>query len=247
MPLLVAALVLLAGCSVEATVSVVVRDDGSGVVRVRALLDSEAVRAVESGGGTLETRVRLADLDAAGWRVAPWTRRDDGAAAISLEKRFGAVAEVSGIMREISGPDGPLRGVRVTRERTLVVTEYRFSGRAALDDIETGVPTDAELVQRLTADQVDVAALDQKLLEMLRQSFHLRVVVRLPGGPRTTFEPESARNTVLDASSTVLAGDRLFFLLAGGGFALLAVVVWVRYGRRRRHRAPHRPRHRAVS
>ena len=58
-----------------------VHDDGSGVVVVHAVLDADAVKAVEAGGGKLEDRVRLGDLSKAGLdgrsrgRAPPTARR----------------------------------------------------------------------------------------------------------------------------------------------------------------------------
>ena len=97
--------------------SIKVRDDGSGVVTVMAVLDPDAVRAAEAGGGKLEDRVRLADLTKAGWTVQPWARAADGSAQIVLSKRFTSPDQVAGIMREVSGTTGPLRDVSVTRDR----------------------------------------------------------------------------------------------------------------------------------
>jgi len=66
-----AVLLLAAACKVDTTVTVTVHDDGSGVVGVTAVLDPDAVKAAESGGGKLEDRVRLGDLTDAGWTVHP--------------------------------------------------------------------------------------------------------------------------------------------------------------------------------
>src|SRR5207253_815375 len=78
---LACALVLAAaGCSVDTTVTVDMRDDGSGNVTVALALDPAAVQATEAGGGKLEDRVRLTDLAGAGWTVSPWSRAADGSA-----------------------------------------------------------------------------------------------------------------------------------------------------------------------
>jgi hypothetical protein len=233
-PVLALLALVAVGCEVDAAVIVDVRDDGSGVVRVRVVADAEAVRATESGGATIEDSVRLADLSDAGWRVGAWRRAEDGSATLVLSKPFSSVDEVAGIMREISGPDGPLQRVRVTRERGLLSTEWSLSGRADLADVQTGVATDPELVASLTNQQVDVDAIDRQLLAQLEASFGLRVEVRLPGGERFVFAPEPGGAEPLQASSSVLDTERVAFLVAALGFALLALVVWRRGGRRRR-------------
>ena len=86
--------VLFAGCKVDTTVNVVVKENGSGEVRVRAVLDAAAVAAAESNGGKLDDRVRLGDLTSAGWKVASWARALDGTATLLLVKPFVNVSHV---------------------------------------------------------------------------------------------------------------------------------------------------------
>ena len=231
----------MAGCKVDATVDVNVREDGSGVVRMSVVADAEAVRAVESGGVPLEQAVRLADLEAAGWAVTPWVRADDGSATLVLVNRFQNVSEVAQIFEDISGTEGPLRNVRATRERGLLSTEYAVKGSADLQNVKTGLPADQELLQSLAGQGVDVNVIDQQLLAQVKSSFGLKVVVRLPGEKPKTFEAVPEKVTAIDATSSVRDNDRLLFLVAAAGFALLAVLVWIRGGRRRR-----RPRGRSV-
>ena len=97
--LLVALVVLLAGCKVDTTVDVTVREDGSGVVRVVVEADAEAVKAAESGGVPIEQAVRLGDLAEAGFRVGAWQEAEDGSATIVISRPFDSVDEVQGIVR----------------------------------------------------------------------------------------------------------------------------------------------------
>src|SRR5256885_6095718 len=73
----VAACLLLAGCKVDTTLTIDVHDNGGGSVRIRVALDADAVQNAQAGGGRLEDRVRLGDLQAAGWTVSPWRRAPD--------------------------------------------------------------------------------------------------------------------------------------------------------------------------
>ena len=57
--LVAAALLALAGCKVDSTVTVSVHADGSGAVALHVVLDADAVAAAEADGGKLEERVRL--------------------------------------------------------------------------------------------------------------------------------------------------------------------------------------------
>src|ERR687898_3547397 len=88
--------VLLAGCKVDTTLTIDVHDDGSGSVRVRVALDADAVQNAQAGGGMLEDRVRLGDLQAAGWTVTPWRRARDGSATVSLRKGFANAGGLPG-------------------------------------------------------------------------------------------------------------------------------------------------------
>jgi hypothetical protein len=225
---------------VQTTVGITVKDDGSGTVRVGVVADAEAVKAVEVGAGKLETAVRFAGLDAAGWKVGAWQRHPDGSATVELTHPFENVSEVHGIIASANGQQGPVRDVAVSRERGLLATRYSFDGRGHLFDVGTGISSDSELVKRLTAQGVDPKVIDQQLLAQLKASFTLRVVVRLPGAKTSTITLKSDAFTRLHASSSVLDTQRVLLLGAALGLLLLALVVWVRGSRsgRARRRGP---------
>ena len=236
--LLVALVVVLAGCKVDTTVTVDVHNDGSGVVTVKAALDPEAVRAAETGGGKLEDRVRLSDLTAAGWTVSPWERAGGGDAQIVISKPFESVDQIPSIMKEISGPNGPLRDVAATRDRGLTSTQYEVRGAVDLAAIGTGVAADPDLVKALTNQQVDVNAIDQQLLTELRDSVSVTVEVKLPDGSTKVVHGVPGKRVTFDASASSLNSKRLLLfglaivlLLAAGGVLLIG-------RRRRRARAP---------
>jgi hypothetical protein len=234
--LLVVLVAFAAGCKVDATVDIRVRDDGSGTVRVFVDADAEAVKAAESGGVKLEQAVRLDDLSSAGWVVGPWQRAKDGSASIVLTKEFGSVDDVARIVAEASGNSGPMRDVSATRDRGFLSTDYRVRGSADLKDVTTGVPTDPELLANLSAQSVDPNVIDQQLLAQLKASFGLKIVVRLPGAPPTTITAKPGATTPIDASTSVRDTNRLLFLVAALGFATLALLLWIRGGRRGRER-----------
>jgi hypothetical protein len=235
--LLCALAALLAGCKVDATVDVTVRDDGSGVVRVIVEADAEAVRAAESGGTPIEQAVRLEDLAEAGFRVGAWEKGGDGSATIVISRPFDSVDEVAGIVDALGGPDGPLPALEATLEKGIYATDYAVSGRIDLDSVTTGVNDDEDLVERLAALGVDVDVIDQQLLAQVQSSFGLKVVVRLPDQAPVTFTPKDGATTAqVDASAQVLNIERIAFAGAAVGFLLLAVIVWRRGGKRRRRR-----------
>ena len=101
----------------------------------------------------------------------------------------------------------------------------------------TGVNDDKELLTRLQALGVDVAAIDAQLLAQVRSSFSLKIVVRLPDQKPITFTPKKGSNVAtVDASSQIMDTTRIVLLAAALVLLLLAVIVWIRGGRPRRRR-----------
>lgn len=212
------------------------REDGSGVVRVHVVADAEAVRAVEVGGSTIDAAVRLGDLESSGWRVGTWEKAEDGSATLVLTHPFDNVSEVEGIFASASGEGGPLADVRATRERGLLATDYSVQGQADLENVKTGVGDDQQLLESLAAQGVDVTVIDQQLLATLQSSFSLELVVKLPGQKPVTIAAEPGKVTKIDAAASVRDTQRMVLLIAAVVLVLLAVILWIRGGRRRRRR-----------
>jgi hypothetical protein len=237
---LVALALALAGCKVDTTVTIDVEDDGGGVVTVDVRLDPEAVRATEAGGAELADRVRVADLANAGWQVGEWVRTPDGAATLELSKAFTSPDQVAGIVGEISGPNGPLRDVRAARDRGLLDTDYEVTGNIDLAAIQTGIGADPELIAALAGQQVDVNAIDASLLQQVRDSLSVEVVVNLPDATET-IEGVPGQAVAIDASSSVRDDRRIVLILVAVALLVVAVVVFVggSHSRRKaRARAP---------
>lgn len=217
----------LSACAVDTTVTVRVREDGSGVVRVDAVADPEAVRAAEAGGGTLEDRIRLTDLPAAGWRVSPWVRRGDGSASLVVRKRFSRVEEVPAILEELSGPYGPLERASFSRRRSVFATDFAADVVVDLGAARTGVTDDAELVARLQAQGVDVTGVDRQLLTQLRDGLRLRLVVDLPGPGTTTVTVTGDHRRRLRASTSRRDDTRVGLVVAAVVLAVSAAAALV--------------------
>jgi hypothetical protein len=237
----VALVVLLAACSVDATVTVHLDADGSGVVSVRVALDPAAVTAAEVAGGKLETRVRLEDLEAAGWHVSPWRRRAGGA-AITVSKSFDRPEQVAPIVRELNGPDGPLRGFAASRDASTFSTTWRARGAVDLRTVKPGIGGDPDLVAALQAKGVDPSVVDQRIAGRTLGALKVRVRTELPDTePRqATAVPGRRAGVVSTADDT--AWDRILLLLAGLGTVGFAVVYLVTGERRSRRRRTERPR-----
>jgi hypothetical protein len=229
------ACLLLAGCKVDTTVTIAVNDDGSGFVLVNVALDAEAVQNAEAGGGRLEERVRVADLDAAGWRVSPWKRAQDGSATLSVRKNFSDAEDVAGIFEEVNGKDGPLRGVALERDRSLLSTRYELTGVADLSQLTAAVTADPELAAQLSGQRVDLTLVEQQLSQDIRDAFRLRIRLDAPGGDKE-FTPEPGKKVSLSTSTTQFDTTRALLLLGAVVLGALGIVLLVRGELRRRRR-----------
>jgi hypothetical protein len=241
--IVVVACVLLAGCKVDTTLTINVHDDGSGSVRVRVALDADAVQNAQAGGGMLEDRVRLGDLQAAGWTVTPWRRAPDGSATVSLRKNFANARDLAGVIAELSGKDGPLRGVTLERNRGFLSTEYKVTGDADLSGLTAGIADDPEVVAQLTGQRVDVAQIDQRLARQINDAFRLRIRFVFPGGDVTEVRPEPGKKVSLATSTSQFDTTRALLLAGAVVLGALGVVLLVRGElRRRRQGRRGRPR-----
>ena len=225
---------LLAGCKVDTTVTVTMHEDGSGVVKVAAVLDAAAVKSAEAGGGKLEDRVRVADLTKSGWTVAPWARAQDGSATLTLTKPFADPAQATAILHDVSGAVGPLRDMKVDRSTGLLSTKYSVTGSIDLAKLATGITADQQLVQSLTAQGVDVAALDRTLLAGASDAVSVQVVAELPDGT-TVVNGQRGKVTPVDASSSVRDTKKTVLVLLAVVLIVAAIVVLLWPSRRRGH------------
>lgn len=230
--------IVAAGCRVDTSVTVRVKDDGSGTVVARAALDADAVKAAEVGGVKLEDAVRLADLTGAGWRSSGWKRRKDGGAVLRLSKGFARAQDAGAVVAELNGPDGPLRAVKVARSTSTFSTDWSFSGVADLKDLKTGIGSDGELVARLSAARVDVAALDLRLLAETQDALRLHVTADLPQASPKVFPVRPGKTVVMSTSSSETPIGRMALLVLGIGVGVVAIFLLgvgeLRYRRRRR-------------
>jgi hypothetical protein len=237
----VAACVLLAGCKVDTTLTIDVHDNGGGSVRIRVALDADAVQNAQAGGGRLEDRVRLGDLQAAGWTVSAWRRAPDGSATVSLRKDFANAGELAGVVAELSGKNGPLRGVTLERNRGLLSTDYKVKGQADLSRFTAGVANDPDVVAQLTGQRVDVAQVDQHLAQQINDAFRLRIRFVFPGGDVTQVEPKPGKKVSLATTTTQFDTTRVMLLAGAVVLGVVGVVVFIWGEARRRQRRRGRP------
>jgi hypothetical protein len=183
----------------------------------------------------------VADLAASGWTVGAWERRDNGGAQLQLSKPFGKASDLAGVIAELSGPNGPLPDVSLAREQGPLRVEYRLRGDADLTQLSTGLAEDPELVANLTAQQVDIAGIDQRLLAELTEAYSLEVVVAMPGADKTvTVAPGESAS--LDTTAHRFEPSRSTLLFGAALAAIVAVIVVVVGRRADRRRARRRRR-----
>lgn len=218
----------LGACRVDVLVRVDLKENGSGEVTVGIDLDADAVRAATVDGGTLDTRVRLDGLAESGWRISGWKETDNGGAALELKKPFSKPSEASAWIRELNGPSGPIRDLRVTRDAGPFRSEWSFRAVADRRALDLAISKDPELVARLTNERVDVKALEESLAKQADDSLHLRVTAFLPDAKPKTVSISQGDRAVVKASSTDLDFSHVIMLVVAIGAAALAIVLVIK-------------------
>jgi hypothetical protein len=172
-----AALVLPA-CQVTTSVGVNARSNGSGEVRAVVTLDKDAAGQVPDLG----SKLRVADLRAAGWRVDGPKPTAAGGLTVSARKAFATPAEAAVVIGQLSGPSGPFQDFAMRRTRSFAKTRLAFRGTV---DLSKGLASfsDPALRSRLGGTDLgfDPAQLQSRLGQALARVFPVKVSVRLPG------------------------------------------------------------------
>jgi hypothetical protein len=238
--LLVAGVLLGAGCKVDAATTIRLAEDGSGSVAVRVSLDAEAVGVVERGGVPLEERIVVDDLREAGWRFSRWDRADDGRATLRMSHPFRDEEQLADLLAQLGGEDAFLRDVEVTRSRNFVQQRDGLTLVADLRGLRSGVRDDEELASRLAAAGVNVDAVDFILGQQLRSAFSLTVTLNVPGDKTRTFGVAPGERETVNLSSSTFQTNRFAVLLIGAMLVFLSLLLYLSASisaRRRRARA----------
>jgi hypothetical protein len=242
----VIALVAVAGaCRLDVTTTLDVARNGSGKITVTAIADAELVkRAPELAQG-----IAGDDLRERGWTVNPPTPLPDGGVQVVVERNFATPAEASRVLEGLSGPNGPIRQLVVTRRGASAASTFTVSGELQLDG-GLGAFADTELIDLVGSIPFDdILVTDNRALGDVA-TFSL--VTRLPGDIRTAtgaIEDNLVRwNVPLDGTSVAVEATsrnldigaligRIVSLLALGALAvwLFAMgAIGIRIVRRRR-------------
>jgi hypothetical protein len=232
---LVALLLVGSACQAVARVTVKVGPAGDGSVTVALMLDGEAAARV----GELSHQLRIADLRRAGWNVTAPTPAADGAQTVTLSKRFRDPAGAVTLFTQLTGPAGPLHGIRLERHRTLSATRTRLAGTI---DLRAGVDAFADPA---LAAQLGLTSLSATLAQLGQSGaaatgFRLEIAAALPGGvaaaPGAVVTHGTAvwtvplgRSVAIDASSQPHNWTNV--LLAGVCIASLIALAVIGIGR----------------
>ena len=227
--------VCLSSCRVDMIVRVESDEFGAGRIAVTADLDRNAAAAVFPQTSTAEpnsatstegstSRVRVDDFRKAGWEGPGLVRKADGSARFALVHRFSSVTQANALLGQLSGPNGPLADLQITRNRSPWATTISLKGPG---DFRSGLSAfgDEQL-----ASVTGSGAFGVSEAEVVRQAggksldsvFSLRVDARLLAAERAWSLPSGVATPVsLSASRTSWA------TIAGTAAAVLALVAFV--------------------
>jgi hypothetical protein len=124
----VAAALLLASCKTDVDVLVRARPDGSGKIRLSAVLDQEAAQWL----GPPEKALAGDDLAKRGWAIRSVQTGEDGTVTFGAEHGFATIAEGNALIAELTGPDGAFSKLKLTRKRSLLSTSVKLDGSVDL-------------------------------------------------------------------------------------------------------------------
>jgi hypothetical protein len=234
---------LMGGCQVSTVVTVHVSDDGSGIVEVAAGLDPEALATLPDldGDGSVDPDdmmqvIRTDDLTAAGWDVSGPHAEGDRT-VLRAAKPFGTPDEATAVLSELTGPDGPLGDLEVSRDASFGAERFRFSGTA---DLSGGLEdfADEGLAEALDGDPLgeSEAAIEERFGQPIADMFSLEIRVVLPDGEGHTWSPTVGGQPVNMKAEAVLYDTMVLGLAAAALLCAVAllVVLLVRWRRSRR-------------
>ena len=225
---IVIAVMLLAGCKVDATVDISMHTDGSGDITLTAVADADVV---DKAPGLAED-LRFDDAKTAGWTVTGPTDTPDGGLQVVLVHEFANPEEATALLQSINGSGGPLHNVVLGRTITDVGTTETIVGSLRIDGLAAFADPDVLAAVGATPYAEEVAAAGQGPT----QAVVVTVRASLPGKINTaTGTVEGARVSwvvPLDGSQLDLATSavddhgtaKIWGIVSSA--ALIAFVIW---------------------
>lgn len=239
-------LAALAGCEVRTELNVTVEEDGSGQLELALALDDDAV---SRRPGLLE-ELDLSDLTDTGWEVTGPAEEADSDTWIRARHPFGTPEELSTLVAEVAGEDGPFRDFELSRDDAFAESTYRFDGTVDFTAGAGALVVDPALAEALDAEPIEL--LEQRLGEAIDEMVEVQVAVQLPGSVESNavtradngavWRPSVVEREVVEmqATGTVSRSDRLVWsgVAAGAALALvLYLLIRAAAWRRSRRRA----------
>jgi len=170
-----AAMVLVAtSCQATAAVDLQIEPNGQGTLSLVVTADQDMVAAAPG----LAESLSLSDAQAAGWQVSPVAPDPQGRLQVRLWHDFDTPEEANLLLGQLSGTDGPFRGLRVARERDGGRSTWTLDGTLELVNGLSSL-ADAGLIQLAQAApfQQDLAASGMTLDQVFLVTFR----VTMPG------------------------------------------------------------------
>ena len=170
-----AAMVLVAtSCQATAAVDLQIEPNGQGTLSLVVTADQDMVAAAPG----LAESLSLSDAQAAGWQVSPVAPDEQGRLQVRLWHDFDTPEEANLLLGQLSGTDGPFRGLRVARERDGGRSTWTLDGTLELVNGLSSL-ADAGLIQLAQAApfQQDLAASGMTLDQVFLVTFR----VTMPG------------------------------------------------------------------
>ena len=247
----VAAVVLLCSCQVNAVVTLDVAQSGAGSVTVNVIADSDVVATAPN----LADDLRFDDAIAAGWVVARPNKTVDGGLQISLTHSFENTDQAGVLLSQLSGEFGPFKQMSLTRTGKDTDSTFKLDGILQADG-GLNAFADAALLKTIGgapfAENLQQAELD------LGKAMTIDFVATLPGViERTTgISVENttswrvpldgseqsvlttSRNTAVKATVARLVAGLFRFLLIAWLLTMAGLIARVLYQRRGTSRTP---------
>lgn len=116
--------IFVSGCTSDIDVTVRARPEGSGTIRVTAVLDQEAAQWL----GSPEKALAANDLAKRGWAIRSVQPADGGGVTFGAEHGFSSIDEGNRLIEDLTGPDGSFSKLRLSRSRSLLSTTVKLNG-----------------------------------------------------------------------------------------------------------------------
>jgi hypothetical protein len=170
-----ATMVLVAtSCQATAAVDLQIEPNGQGTLSVVVTADQDLVAAAPG----LAESLSLSDAQAAGWQVSPVAPDAQGRLQVRVWHDFDTPDEANLLLGQLSGTEGPFRGLKITRDRDGGRSTWTLDGTLELVNGLSSL-ADAGLIQLAQAApfQQDLAASGMTL----DQAFLVTFRVTMPG------------------------------------------------------------------